>query len=376
MLFNASSFDMYSFLKPWLFKFDPEHIHDLTMSGLAFTSQHPGLLRLLQLACQIADQMPQTQLFGLNFPNPIGLAAGMDKNARAIPSCAAMGFGFIEIGSITAQAQLGNPKPRLFRLPDDDAIINRMGFNNDGAEIVARRLKQLRETEILTTPIGINLGKSKVTPLEEAHLDYKRSLGLLYPYGDYFVINVSSPNTPGLRELQDKDKLEILLATVRNFVKESGVRSQESEKNAQTLNPAPRTPHPKPVLLKIAPDLTYEQLDEILGLVERYELSGIIATNTTITRDNLKTQINETGGLSGKPLAKKSLEFLHYIHHHTKLPIISVGGIFTERDVFERLEAGAKLLQIYTGLVYKGPFFVKRLNKALTVRQVVKQTMS
>ncbi len=364
---------MYSFLKPWLFKFDPEHVHDLTMSGLAFTSHHPGLLRLLKLTCHINDQRLETQVFGLTFPNPIGLAAGMDKNARAIPSWAAMGFGFIEIGSITAQAQPGNPKPRLFRLPDDEAIINRMGFNNDGAEIVASRLKKLRETETLNTPIGINLGKSKVIPLEEAHLDYQSSLELLYPYGDYFVINVSSPNTPGLRELQDKDKLEILLATVRDFVKELGVKSQES---GETPTPNSQLPTPKPVLLKIAPDLTYEQLDEILELVERYELSGIIATNTTISREGLKTQLDEAGGLSGKPLTKKSLELLHYIRQQTKLPVISVGGVFTERDVFERLEAGAKLVQIYTGLVYKGPFFVKRLNKALSVRQVVKQTLS
>ncbi len=350
---------MYSLLKPWLFKFDPEHIHDLTLSGLAFTSHHPGLLRLLSIACQLKDQKLKTQAFGLNFPNPIGLAAGMDKNARAILSWEAMGFGFTEIGSITAQAQPGNPKPRLFRLPDDEAIINRMGFNNDGAEIVAARLKKMRETETLQTPIGINLGKSKVTPLEDAHLDYKRSLELFYPYGDYFVINVSSPNTPGLRELQDKGKLEILLATVQDFVREEGGNST-----------------PKPVLLKIAPDLTYEQLDEILELIERFELSGIIATNTTISRAGLKTQLDEAGGLSGKPLTKRSLELLRYIRRNTKLPVISVGGIFTERDVFERLEAGAKLLQIYTGLVYKGPFFVKRLNKALTVRQTVKQTLS
>lgn len=350
---------MYSFLKPWLFKFDPERIHDLTMSGLAFTSHHPGLLRILQTLCTINDQRLETRAFGLTFPNPIGLAAGMDKNARAIPSWAAIGFGFVEIGSITAHAQPGNPKPRLFRLPDDEAIINRMGFNNDGAEVVAERLKKLRETETLTTPIGINLGKSKVTPLEQAHEDYKRSLELLYPYGDYFVINVSSPNTPGLRELQDKDKLEILLATVKSY---------QLSAISQTLNP-------KPILLKIAPDLTYEQLDEILELVERYGLSGIIATNTTITRDNLKTQLDEAGGLSGKPLAKRSLELLRYIRSGTKLPIISVGGIFTERDVFERLEAGAALLQIYTSLVYKGPFLVKRLHKSLLIRHDIKKTL-
>jgi dihydroorotate dehydrogenase len=352
---------MYDLLKPWLFKLDPEHIHDLTMSGLAFTSHHPGLLRILQTLCTIQDQRLETHAFGLTFPNPIGLAAGMDKNARAIPSWGAMGFGFVEIGSITAQAQPGNPKPRLFRLPDDEAIINRMGFNNDGAEVVAARLKKLRETETLTTPIGINLGKSKITPLEQAPEDYKRSLELLYPYGDYFVINVSSPNTPGLRELQDKDKLEILLTTVRDFVKSSQLSALSSQ--------------PKPVLLKIAPDLTLEQLDEILELTERYELSGIVATNTTVTRDNLKTQVDETGGLSGKPLAKRSLELLRYIRSETKLPIISVGGIFTERDVFERLEVGAVLLQIYTGLVYKGPLIAKRLNKSLLVRHDVKKTL-
>jgi dihydroorotate dehydrogenase len=356
---------MYDLLKPWLFKFDPEKIHDLTLSGLAFTSRHPGLLRILQTLCTLQDQRLETRTLGLTFPNPIGLAAGMDKNARAIPSWAAMGFGFVEIGSITAHAQQGNPKPRLFRLPDDEAIINRMGFNNDGAGVVAARLKTLRETETLDTPIGINLGKSKVTPLEEAHLDYQRSLELLYPHGDYFVINVSSPNTPGLRELQDKDKLEILLATVRDFVRGTGF----------SPNPEPRTPNPKPVLLKIAPDLTHEQLDEILELVERYELSGIIATNTTVAREGLKMQIDETGGLSGKPLAKKSLELLRYIHSQTKLPIISVGSIFTERDVFERLEAGAVLLQIYTGLVYKGPTLAKRLNRSLLVRHDVKKTL-
>ena len=198
---------MYSLIKPLLFRFDPEHIHDLTMSSLAFTSRHPGLLRILKTFCQIQGKKLETQVFGLTFPNPIGLAAGMDKNAGAIPAWEAMGFGFVEIGSLTALAQPGNPQPRLFRLPQDQAIINRMGFNNQGSQVVAERLKKLREAQILKTPLGINLGKSKVTALESAPNDYLKSLSLLWEYGDYFVINVSSPNTPGLRALQDRDKL-------------------------------------------------------------------------------------------------------------------------------------------------------------------------
>jgi dihydroorotate dehydrogenase len=362
---------MYSLIKPWLFRQDPERIHDLTMSGLAFTSRHPGLLRILKTLCQVNHKKLETQVFGLTFPNPIGLAAGMDKNARAIPAWEAMGFGFVEIGSITALAQPGNPKPRLFRLPNDKAVINRMGFNNQGAEVVAKRLETLRKTETLKTPLGINLGKSKVTALESASNDYLKSLSLLWSHGDYFVINVSSPNTPGLRALQDKDKLEALLSSVRNFV--LGSRFQVSgfreEGFTETRNLTTKTlgeiQTPKPILLKIAPDLSYEQIDEILELSERYELSGIIATNTALARDNLKTPIDETGGLSGHPLKQKSLDILKYICAHTKLPIISVGGISTERDVFERLEAGASLIQIYTSLIYEGPFLPKRLNQSL-----------
>ena len=368
---------MYDLLKPLLFRQDPERIHDLTMSGLAFISRHPGLLRILKMLCTINDQRLETQVFGLTFPNPIGLAAGMDKNACAIPAWEAMGFGFVEIGSLTALAQPGNPQPRLFRLPEDKAIINRMGFNNQGAQVVAKRLEVLRQMQVLQTPLGINLGKSKVTALESAPNDYLKSLSLLWNHGDYFVINVSSPNTPGLRALQDKDKLEVLLSTVRNFVlasrfQVSGFREEgfTETRNLTTKNPR-EIQNPKPVLLKIAPDLSYEQIDEILELAERYELSGMIATNTTLARDNLKTPIDEAGGLSGQPLKQKSLEILKYSCAQTKLPIISVGGISTERDVFERLEAGAKLIQIYTSLIYEGPFLPKRLTRGLISRQIM-----
>ncbi len=355
---------MYELLKPLLFKLEPERIHDLTMSGLSFSSRHPGLLRVLKTFCQVQDKKLETQVFGLTFPNPIGLAAGMDKNARAIPAWEAMGFGFVEIGSLTALAQPGNPQPRLFRLPEDNGIINRMGFNNQGAQVVAERLKVLREQQMIKTPLGINLGKSKVTALESASNDYLKSLSLLWEYGDYFVINVSSPNTPGLRALQDKEKLETLLSGV------SGFSSQVSVTRDSNSLLKPETRNPKPILLKIAPDLTFEQIDEILELVERYELSGIIATNTTLARENLKTHIDEAGGLSGKPLAEKSLEILKYIRKHTALPIISVGGIFTSDHVLERLDVGANLIQIYTSLVYEGPFLVKRLNTALLNHQV------
>jgi dihydroorotate dehydrogenase len=350
---------MYSLFKPLLFRFNPEKVHDFTISGLAFTSRHPGLLRILKSFCHLQNKKLETKLFGLTFPNPIGLAAGMDKNARAIPAWQAMGFGFVEIGSITALAQPGNPQPRLFRLPEDNAIVNRMGFNNHGAQAVANRLKHLREQKVITTPLGINLGKSKVTALESAPNDYLKSLSLLWEYGDYFVINISSPNTPGLRTLQDKDKLEALLSVVSDF------RGQVS-----VTTPKLKTQNPKPILLKIAPDLSFEQIDEILELVQRFGLSGIIATNTTLSREGLKTKIDEAGGLSGKPLQAKSLEILTYIRSYTALPIISVGGIFTEKDVLERLDAGANLIQIYTSLVYEGPLLPKRLNKVLVERRL------
>jgi dihydroorotate dehydrogenase len=335
---------MYDLVKPLLFQFDPERVHDAVMSVLKLASRNRATLELISKLCEPRDAKHGVKLWNLEFPNPVGLAAGFDKNALALHAWPALGFGFVEIGSVTAHGQPGNPKPRLFRLPDDDAIINRMGFNNDGARVVAARLELWRhEFGKLRVPLGINLGKSKITPLEDAPQDYVFSLEKLYEYGDYFVINVSSPNTPNLRELQDKDKLEVLLKTVMGFVKAQ----------AQV----------KPVLLKIAPDLSLEQLDEILVLLEQFGLSGIIATNTTLARDGLNTRINESGGLSGRPLRARSLEILKHLSQQTdgRLPIISVGGISSAEDVQMRLDAGASLVQIYTGWIYNGPMMLREI---------------
>lgn len=336
---------VYELVKPLLFHSDPEFIHEQVIQALAFAAQGRPRLQLLAALFGLRDERLKVRLWNLEFPNPIGLAAGLDKNAQAVPTWPALGFGFVEVGSVTALAQPGNDKPRLFRLPQDQALINRMGFNNQGAEAIAARLERLRQTHgPLPVPIGINLGKSKLTPLEEAPQDYLKSLSLLWEYGDYFAINVSSPNTPGLRALQDKERLEELLAAVTAFARAR-----------------------KPILLKIAPDLSWAQIDEILGLVEQYRLSGLIATNTTISREGLKTPIDQAGGLSGRPLAARALEVLRYLNQQLqgRLPIISVGGIFSAEDVILRLEAGASLVQLYTGFIYGGPGLPKRLNRGL-----------
>jgi dihydroorotate dehydrogenase len=339
---------VYSLVKPFLFRQDPEAIHDRVMGWLAWSSQQPAVLNLISALCRVRDRRLEVECFGLKFPNPIGLAAGFDKNARAVPAWGALGFGFVEIGSVTALAQPGNDKPRLFRLREDRALINRMGFNNEGAEAVAWRLAELRQRHgALPLPLGINLGKSKARPLEQAPQDYLESLGRLWPHGDYFVINVSSPNTPGLRALQERERLEELLAAVSGFA-----RAQ---------------PQSRPILLKIAPDLSWSQIDEILELVERYSLAGLIATNTTTGREGLRSTVEESGGLSGRPLAARALEVLRYLTQELKvrIPVISVGGIFSLEDVLERLEAGASLVQIYTGFVYEGPTLPRRLNWGL-----------
>jgi dihydroorotate dehydrogenase len=340
---------MYSLLKPLLFSLDPEVVHDGVMRLLETTARSKPLLELVRSICTVPDPKLETACMGLHFPNPVGLAAGLDKNALALPMWSALGFGFLEIGSVTAKAQSGNEKPRLFRLPEDGALINRMGFNNHGADVVAARLELWQHSHGAgRVPLGVNLGKSKIAPLENAPEDYLYSLQKLWKYGDYFVLNVSSPNTPNLRQLQDKAPLEALLSSVMGFV-----RAQEQ---------------PKPIALKIAPDLTWEQIDEILELAENHALSAIIATNTTLSRDGLRSGVQETGGLSGTPLKTRSLEVLHYLVKHTSLPVISVGGIASAEDARIRLETGARLVQLYSGFIFEGPMLPKRLAHGLRTR--------
>lgn len=351
----------YALLKPLLFRIDPERIHRLVMQGLRLTVRFAFGRALLTALFRYQDSRLSVQAFGLTFPNPVCLAAGFDKNAEALPAWESLGFGGVEIGSVTALAQPGNPKPRLFRLPEDQALLNRMGFNNAGAEAVARELKHWFERcGRPSVPLGINLGKSKVTPLEEAPEDYRRSMALLWPYADYFVINVSSPNTPGLRELQEKDKLLELLTVVQAY----------ADERSRTEGPR------RPILLKIAPDLTDEQLDEIAELVLERHLDGLIATNTTVARTGLSEMglarvEGQAGGLSGRPLAARSLEVLCRLRAKLgdQVPLVSVGGIFEAADVKARLLAGATLVQVYSGFVYGGPSTAKRMCRALVERE-------
>jgi dihydroorotate dehydrogenase len=292
---------------------------------------------------QVKDQRLERKLFGLTFPNPVGLAAGFDKDAKLYKELSNFGFGFIEIGTLTPKPQPGNPKKRLFRLPEDGGLINRMGFNNEGVEAAIERLK--RNKGIL---IGGNIGKNKLTPNEEAVSDYVQCFEALFPHVDYFVVNVSSPNTPNLRALQDKEPLTHLLQTLKDL-------NHSKSK-------------PKPILLKIAPDLTEEQLVDIIDIVTSVKIDGVIATNTTLSREGLQSENkSEMGGLSGKPVTKKSTEVIRFLHEKSKnaFPIIGVGGIHSPEDAIEKLEAGASLVQLYTGFVYEGPGVVKRINKAI-----------
>lgn len=339
---------MYNIVKKILFKYDPEKVHYKVMSWLT-KAYNLGLgKRYLESNYSFKHPSLEREVFGLKFKNPVGLAAGFDKDAKFVDELACLGFGFIEIGTVTPRAQDGNEKPRLFRFPQDDAIINRMGFNNEGAEAAALRLKN-RKTDIV---IGGNIGKNKSTPNEDAVKDYERCFRLLFDVVDYFVVNVSSPNTPNLRELQEKKPLHDLLLHLQNI----------------NLS----YPHPKPLLLKIAPDLTDTQLDDVIDIVKSVRLSGIVATNTTIDRDGLSTDkqmIEKTGsgGVSGKPLKQRSTEVVKYISTKTegKLPIIAVGGIFTADDAKEKLNAGARLVQVYTGFIYQGPAIAKNICKSL-----------
>jgi dihydroorotate dehydrogenase len=340
---------VYHFLiRPLLFLFDPEKIHHFTFDFLKTIGYVPGMKGLLRSYYSIADKKLERTLFGIHFKNPVGLAAGFDKDAKLIDELACFGFGFIEIGTLTPKAQAGNNKPRLFRLPQDQALINRMGFNNGGVLSAVERLKKRKSPVV----IGGNIGKNKITPNENAFEDYEFCFEALYPHVDYFVVNVSSPNTPGLRELQEKEPLKQLLLRVKAL-------SLAKEK-------------PKPILLKIAPDLNESQLNDVVAVLQDTKTDGVIATNTTISRDNLLTDNSRltsigAGGLSGKPLSNRSNEVISFLRTHLgkNFPIIGVGGIMTPEDAKEKLTAGADLIQIYTGFVYEGPGFVKEVNKIL-----------
>lgn len=337
-----------SLLRPFLFLFAPESIHHFTFSFLKFAGKIPGGRAVLKALFKVDNPRLSKTLMGITFPNPVGLAAGFDKDAKLIDELAAFGFGFIEIGTLTPKPQPGNDKPRLFRLPEDKALINRMGFNNEGVQDAVSRLKK-RKSKVI---VGGNIGKNKITPNQSAFEDYNTCFETLYPYVDYFVLNVSSPNTPGLRELQEKEPLRKLLSDVITLSRTKPVY--------------------KPVLLKIAPDLNEAQLNDVVQILQETKADGVIATNTTISREGLLTK-GETiekigmGGLSGKPLTHRATEVISFLRQALgkDFPIIGVGGIMTAHDALEKLKAGADLIQIYTGFIYEGPGLVSRINKAL-----------
>ncbi|SEL32238.1 dihydroorotate oxidase A [Maribacter orientalis] len=336
-------------IRPILFLFDPERVHHISFSTIKFLSKI-GLSGLFKSIFLIEDKSLERELFGLKFKNPVGLAAGFDKNAVLYNELSDFGFGFVEIGTLTPKPQEGNPKKRLFRLKADHAIINRMGFNNNGVFEAVEKLK--KEHRVL---IGGNIGKNKVTPNNEAIKDYLICFDALFDHVDYFVVNVSSPNTPGLRELQDKEPLMALLNELQ-------LENSKLSKRKNTIR--------KPILLKIAPDLTDSQLYDIIEIVNTTKIDGVIATNTTISRENLKSHVlltEEVGGLSGAPLKDRSTEVIRFLAEKSNksFPIIGVGGIHSAEDALEKLEAGADLIQLWTGFVYEGPGLVKKINKAL-----------
>lgn len=342
---------MYYFFRSLLFLLNPERAHYASVGAIKVLLRIP-LLKWIIKAPSDSPKLSRT-VFGLDFPNPIGLAAGFDKDAACFDEMGQLGFGFVEIGTVTPMPQDGNPKPRLFRLKKDQALINRMGFNNQGVNAAVERLKKRRaESQLI---VGGNIGKNKWTPNEEANQDYIKSFKALFPFVDYFAVNVSSPNTVNLRALQEKEPLLRLLNELKSI-------------NASY-------PSPKPILLKIAPDLSNEQLDDIVDIALELPLDGIIATNTTISRQGLKTKESEiesigAGGLSGVPVAKRSTEVIRYLNTKLegKIPIIGVGGIHTKEDALEKLDAGASLIQLYTGFIYEGPSLIKAIKKAIIER--------
>ena len=368
---------MYKIIRKFLFLFDPEWVHYFSMNSLRLLCSIPFVKQVIKKIFQPRKNIQNsehslTTIFNIEFPNRVGLGAGFDKNAKYLNELEALGFGFVEIGTVTPRPQAGNDKPRLFRLLKDKALINRMGFNNEGVEVVAARLRQwsmvngqwsIKDSENLKAHspftidhspliIGGNIGKNKITPNEDAWKDYEICFTVLHPYVDYFVVNVSSPNTPGLRQLQEKESLRKIL---------TNLQIQNLKFNIQ-----------KPVLLKIAPDLTKEQIDDVIDLALEIKLDGLVATNTTISREQLKTENSKleaigAGGLSGLPVKNRSTEIVQYIHQKTngQIPIIASGGIFTAEDAKEKINAGASLVQVWTGFIYEGPAIVKNICKGL-----------
>lgn len=341
-------------LRSILFLFDPEWVHYFSMNSLRLLCRIPGGKAVIASIFNPKGNN-QYSIFNIQFPTRVGLGAGFDKNARYLNELEALGFGCVEIGTVTPLPQPGNDKPRLFRLPKDKALINRMGFNNDGVDEVVKRLKAWRE-KTRNLVIGGNIGKNKITPNEEAWKDYEKCFLALHPYVDYFVVNVSSPNTPGLRELQEKDSLRKILGQLKK-------KNEELQIN-------------KPVLLKIAPDLSQEQLDDVIDLALEIQLNGLVATNTTISRDKLQTpgskiQAIGAGGVSGLPVRERSTEVVQYIHQKTqgRIPIIASGGIFTGADAMEKINAGASLVQVWTGFIYEGPSIVKNICRQINKYQ-------
>lgn len=338
-----------SFIRPLFFQFDPEKIHHFTFSLVKFLNKIPGLSSLFRGMYVVKGEHLKRNVFGIEFPNPVGLAAGFDKDGKLFEELGNYGFGFIEVGTVTPIGQEGNPLPRLFRLPKDQGLINRMGFNNNGVDGLVERLKARKNKNLI---IGGNIGKNKLTPNEEAVNDYLICFHKLFDHVDYFVVNVSSPNTPNLRDLQEKEPLTKLLKTLQ---------AENAKKEIQ-----------KPIVLKIAPDLSNGQLDDIVGIIKDSGIAGVIATNTTISRENLQetesriAQIGN-GGLSGAPVKKRSTEVIRYLSEksNSSFPIVAVGGIFTSKDAQEKLDAGASLVQVYTGFIYEGPGMVKRILKGL-----------